>query len=124
MTIPNNLSYSADHEWVSVDDGIATVGITEFAAVALGDVVFIGLPKVGDRLTAGEVCGEIESTKSVSDLFSPAGGEVVEINEALMEDCAKINSDPYGAGWLFRIRLAGPLDLMDAQAYAALTEPK
>ena len=122
MTVPATLSYTTDHEWLSIDGDVATVGITEYAANALGDVVFVDLPGVGKKLTAGQVCGEIESTKSVSDLCSPVDGEVVEINEALSEDSSAISTDPYGAGWLFRLQLTGPVDLLDASAYTTLTE--
>ena len=123
MTIPADLRYTRDHEWLRTDGDTATVGITAFAAAALGDVVFVGPPSVGDTLCAGQACGEIESTKSVSDLNAPAGGEVVEINNSLGEDPGLVNSDPYGSGWLFRVRVDGPLgDLLDATAYAALIE--
>jgi glycine cleavage system H protein len=124
MIVPAILSYTADHEWIRLDGDVATVGITEYAANALGDVVFVGLPRVGEKLTAGQVCGEIESIKSVSDLYNPVDSEVVEVNDALSENSGAINTDPYGAGWLFRIRVTGPIELLDAAAYAALTEDK
>ncbi|MCW2716791.1 MAG: glycine cleavage system protein [Pseudonocardiales bacterium] len=126
MTIPDGLRYSTDHEWLAFaadESALAGVGITAFAADALGDVVFVDLPEVGTSLRAGEVCGEIESTKSVSDLVAPAAGEVVERNEALSETPELINTDPYGRGWLLRMRVAAiPSDLLDADAYRSLTE--
>jgi glycine cleavage system H protein len=126
MTIPDGLSYSTDHEWLAFADdesAPATVGITAFAADALGDVVFVDLPEVGTSLRAGEICGEIESTKSVSDLVAPATGEVVERNETLAETPDLINTDPYGRGWLLRMRVTTiPPDLLDAAAYRSLTE--
>jgi len=122
LTIPADLAYTSSHEWVATDGDIATVGITSYAATALGDIVFVSLPPAGETVTAGQACGEVESTKSVSDLTAPLTGEVVEVNEALADDPAVINSDPYGAGWMFRVRAGGPGPaLLDAAAYAALT---
>ncbi len=121
--IPEDLFYSEEHEWVRVDDEIATVGITDFAQGQLGDIVYVELPAVGDRVEAGAVIGELESTKSVSDIFSPLSGEVVARNESLDGGPEVINSDPYGEGWLIKLR---PLDddptsgLLEAEAYAAL----
>lgn len=122
MNIPGNLRYSEDHEWLTtVDNGVATVGITEYAADALGDVVFVQLPTVGDTVRPGESCGEIESTKSVSELFAPAVGEVIEVNPAVEGAPELLNSDPYGEGWLFKLRIAEePTNLLDAGAYTAL----
>lgn len=111
------LRYSAEHEWID-DASPATVGISLVAADALGDVVFIELPEVGTALTAGEVCGEIESTKSVSELFSPVTGEIVEINDAAVDDPSLVNSDPYGAGWLFKVAVAEEGPLLTAEDYA------
>ena len=123
MSIPQNLSYTEEHEWVdSADLTGVIVGITTYAANALGDVVFVQLPSVGDTLTAGEPCGEIESTKSVSDLNAPADGEVVEINEAVVDTPELVNTDPFGDGWLFKFRVSGALELLDATAYAELTK--
>jgi glycine cleavage system H protein len=122
MPVPVELKYTTDHEWVATDGGVSTVGITAHAAAALGDIVFISLPAVGDTVTAGESCGEIESTKSVSDLFAPADGEVVEVNEAAVDNPEIINTDPFGKAWLFRMRITGTPELLDAHAYAALTE--
>ncbi len=117
--IPAALSYTAEHEWVSIDGATATVGITDFAAQALGDVVFVALPSVGAVLTAGAVCGEVESTKSVSELFAPVAGVVVEVNQALETAPEVINADAYGEGWLFRVETSDPVDgLLDAEAYA------
>ena len=98
------LKYSAEHEWVAADgSGPANIGISAVAAEALGDIVYVDLPEVGSTVTAGETCGEVESTKSVSDLYAPVTGEVVEINDGVVSDPALINSDPYGAGWLFKV---------------------
>ena len=121
--IPEDLFYSEEHEWVRLDDEIATVGITDFAQGQLGDIVYVELPAVGDRVEAGAVIGELESTKSVSDIFSPLSGEIVARNESLDGGPEVINSDPYGEGWLIKLR---PLDddptssLLEAVAYAAL----
>ncbi|MBN6033524.1 glycine cleavage system protein GcvH [Amycolatopsis sp. 195334CR] len=121
MSIPQELRYTAEHEWLREEDGVSTVGITAFAAESLGDVVYVQLPEVGSALTAGEPCGEIESTKSVSELFAPANGEVVEINDAVADEPELINSDPYGKGWLFRVRVAELPELLDADRYRELT---
>jgi glycine cleavage system H protein len=120
--LPANLSYTSDHEWIATDGDVSTVGVTAHAADALGDVVFLSLPAVGSTVVGGEPCGEIESTKSVSDLFAPADGEVVEVNEDAVADPAVLNHDPFGAGWLFRMRITGAGELLDAAAYAALIE--
>ena len=114
MSVPADLRYTAEHEWLRLDGDVATVGITEFAAAALGDVVFVGLPEVGARLTAGQVCGEVESTKSVSDLYNPVDGEVVEVNAALDEEPSAVNTDPYGGGWLFEVVPSDPSQLEDS----------
>lgn len=117
---PNQLKYAKTHEWVALDEGIATVGISAFAVEALTDLVYMELPEVGRQLAAGEAFGEIESVKAVSDLYSPVSGEVIAVNEDLAAHLERLNSDPYGAGWIVRIRvnadekLAG---LMDRQAY-------
>ena len=107
MTIPAELRYTAEHEWVAVDGSVASVGITDYAQRALGDVVYVSVPAPGTRVTAGEPCGEIESTKSVSDIYSPVDGEVTEVNGDVDDDPGLVNSDPYGAGWLMRVRLVG-----------------
>lgn len=120
--LPADLLYSREHEWVSLADGVATVGITAFAADALGDVVYLDLPAAGTAVTAGEPCGEIESTKSVSDLFSPVTGEVLETSTAAVDEPGLLNSDPYGA-WLLRIGVGADLpDLLDAAGYRAVVE--
>ncbi|GAB3963895.1 glycine cleavage system protein GcvH [Actinoallomurus acanthiterrae] len=123
-TVPETLSYTQEHEWITApSDGVVTVGITAYAADALGDIVYVSLPQEGASVEAGEPCGEAESTKSVSDIYAPVTGEVVAVNTALDEDPAVINSDPYGEGWLFRVRTGDdPADLLDAQAYAKLIE--
>ncbi|MFI5564146.1 glycine cleavage system protein GcvH [Amycolatopsis japonica] len=123
MSIPQDLKYTKEHEWLNVADGVATVGITAFAAESLGDIVFVQLPSVGDTVTAGEVFGEVESTKSVSELYAPVDGEVVEVNDATTDTPELINSDPYAEGWLLKVRLTGDVPaLLDAQAYAVLTQ--
>lgn len=113
----DDLQYTAEHEWVSADDP-ALIGITHIAAEALGDIVYLELPEVGDQVTAGEVCGEVESTKSVSELYSPVTGEVVEVNQAALDDPSVVNSDPYGEGWLFRVDVSHVADLLSAEEYA------
>ena len=121
MEVPEHLRYTRDHEWVSLDGATATVGVTAFAADQLGDVVYLDLPEVGAAVTAGEPCGEIESTKSVSDVYAPLSGVVVEVNVAALADPSSLNTDPYGAGWLMRVELAGePGRLLDAAGYVAL----
>ncbi|GAA4417643.1 glycine cleavage system protein GcvH [Actinokineospora soli] len=123
MSTPQNLAYTEEHEWVdAADPSAAVVGITAYAAAALGDVVYVQLPSVGDTLTAGEPCGEIESTKSVSELYAPADGTVVEINEAVVDTPELVNTDPFGDGWLFKFQVSGALELLDADAYTELTK--
>jgi glycine cleavage system H protein len=107
MGVPADLRYTQEHEWVKIDGDTVQVGITDFATQALGDVVYVSLPEVGATVTAGEPCGEVESTKSVSDLYSPVDGEVSEVNEELQDDPGLINAEPYGVGWMFRVRAAG-----------------
>ena len=122
MSYPSDRKYSADHEWVVVDGDEAIVGITDFAANALGDVVYVDLPAVGDSFSAGDSFGEVESVKSVSDLFIPVDGEVLAINEELEGAPDQVNSDPYGTGWMIRIRLADASQvdgLLDSEAYEA-----
>ncbi|ELS56618.1 glycine cleavage system protein GcvH [Streptomyces sp. ISL-22] len=123
MSNPQQLRYSKEHEWLSTaEDGVATVGITEFAANALGDVVYAQLPEVGSTVTAGDTCGELESTKSVSDLYSPVTGEVTEINEDVVNDPSLVNSAPFEGGWLFKVRVTEePADLLSADEYDAHT---
>ncbi|AKO51613.1 glycine cleavage system protein H [Marinobacter psychrophilus] len=122
--VPSDLKYLETHQWVRVDkNGLATVGITDFAQQQLGDVVYIGVPELGATVTGGEEAGVAESVKSASDVFSPVTGEVVEINELLEDEPEKVNEDPYGEGWLFRVKMSddGELDgLMDADTYSDL----
>ncbi len=123
MTVPENLSYTAEHEWVAIDDTVASVGITDFAQQALGDVVYVSVPAPGTAVTAGEPFGEVESTKSVSDLYSPVDGEVIEANPEIDDDPGLVNTDPYGAGWLVRIRMGDdPAGLLTPEEYTALTK--
>ncbi|MFD4789669.1 glycine cleavage system protein GcvH [Streptomyces sp. NPDC058459] len=121
MSNPQQLSYSKEHEWLSAaEGGASTVGITEHAANALGDVVFVQLPEVGDEVTAGESCGELESTKSVSELYSPVSGEITEVNQDVVDDPSLVNSEPFEGGWLFKVRVtAQPADLLTADEYTA-----
>ncbi len=120
--IPEDLQYTAEHEWLRVeDDGSIVFGITHYAQDSLGDIVFVSLPEPGSELVAGEACGEVESTKSVSDVYSPVSGTVVARNESLVASPEAVNADPYGAGWLVRVQAETvPADLLDATAYAAL----
>jgi glycine cleavage system H protein len=125
MNIPEDLRYSAEHEWVRVDGNVARVGITDFAQDSLGDVVFVQLPDVGSEVDAGASVSEIESTKSVSDVYVPVGGVVRAVNDALAEQPELVNQDPYGAGWMFEIecRDVTELDaLLDAAGYRKLIE--
>lgn len=126
MTVPSELYYTPEHEWVSISGATGLIGITDHAQKALGDVVYVSLPALGARVTAGEACGEVESTKSVSDLYSPVDGEVTEVNPDLEDDPGLLNSDPYGAGWLFKVQVDEtdddvPPGLLSATEYAALT---
>jgi len=125
MSVPEELYYTAEHEWMAISDATGKVGITDYAQRALGDVVFVTAPAQGTRVAAGEPCGEVESTKSVSDIYSPADGEVTEVNAEIDDDPGLINSDPYGAGWLFKIQLDSgdqlPPGLLSAAEYTALT---
>ncbi|TCI95960.1 glycine cleavage system protein GcvH [Aeromicrobium sp. IC_218] len=121
---PEDLYYTEEHEWVRLDDDVAVVGITDYAQDALGDIVYIDLPAVGDTVEAGAVVGELESTKSVSDIYAPVSGEVIARNDALEGGPEVVNSDPYGEGWLVKIRASDDdprAGLLEAEAYAALT---
>jgi glycine cleavage system H protein len=125
MTVPPELHYTAEHEWLALDGALASIGITDHAQKALGDVVFVSLPAVGATVVAGEPCGEVESTKSVSDIYSPVDGEVAAVNEEIDDDPGLVNADPYGAGWLFRVTLADgelPGGMLSAEEYAELTK--
>ena len=120
MNIPSNLQYTKDHEWAKIENGVATLGITDFAQGELGDIVFVELPEVGKSFNAGDALGTIEAVKTVTDLFSPISGKIVAINEGLDNDPGKVNSDPYGDGWLVKIRLSDPDEkdgLMSSIAY-------
>jgi len=118
--IPEDLRYSKDHEWVRVEGDLACVGITDYAQGELGDIVFVELPKLGARVEFGKPFGTIEAVKAVSDLFAPATGEVAEINAALESDASIVNSDPFGDGWMIKIKMENPAELnqlLDAAAY-------
>jgi glycine cleavage system H protein len=123
--VPDDLRYSTDHEWARPGDGRVRIGITDFAQDALGDVVFVDLPAVGKSVAAGEVLGEVESTKSVSEVYAPLAGTVVAVNETLADAPEKLNQDPYGEGWLCELEVEGAdvlQALLDADGYRALTE--
>ncbi|MGI9600539.1 MAG: glycine cleavage system protein GcvH [Acidimicrobiales bacterium] len=125
MNVPDDLRYSSDHEWAKLDGGRVRIGITDYAQDALGDVVFVELPEIGSVVAAGAGIGEVESTKSVSDIYAPLSGTVIEVNDALTESPEQLNDDPYGDGWILVIELADRADfdgLLDAAAYRALTE--
>ena len=125
MNVPEELRYSSDHEWARVEGDIVRIGITEFAQDALGDVVFVQVPGVGATFTAGDSLGEVESTKSVSDLYAPVSGTVIEVNDGLADSPQALNDDPYGDGWICTIRMADPAQrrrLLDAGAYRSLIE--
>ena len=119
---PETLQYTKEHEWLSQSGDVITMGITDFAQSALGDIVYVQLPKVGDSVRAGAICGEVESTKSVSEIYSPVTGSVTEVNSALVSNPELLNSDPYGAGWIAKITLtSAPDSLLSAAEYSALT---
>ncbi|MEU6266394.1 glycine cleavage system protein GcvH [Saccharopolyspora shandongensis] len=120
MSLPANLRYTEEHEWIEDRGELVRIGITEHAADALGDIVFVQLPEVGEQIEAGKPCGELESTKSVSDLFAPVTGEVVAINESVVDDPALVNSEPYGEGWLLEVRTSDTSALLTAEQYAAV----
>ena len=120
LNVPSDLKYTKSHEWVRIDGDTATVGITDHAQSELGDIVFVDLPEVGRALQSGHPFGTVESVKTVSDLYSPVGGEVVETNGKLGAQSELVNTDPYGDGWMVRVRLSGGADgLMDAGEYSA-----
>lgn len=120
MANPTHLQYTKEHEWVKVEGDVATVGITKYAADALGEIVYVDLPKVGSNTTYMKICGEIESTKSVGELYAPMDGEIVEVNESLPNSPETINQDPFGEGWLIKIRYTQLPDLLSASEYDAL----
>ena len=120
MSDPKDLQYAKSHEWVRVEGDIATVGITDHAQKALGDITYTECPQVDDSVEAGKECGSIESVKAASDIFSPVSGTVTEVNGELEDAPETVNGDPYGAGWLFKVKLSAPVEgLLDADAYAA-----
>ena len=123
MEFPSNLRYTKDHEWIRLDGDVATVGITDFAQGELGDIVFVDIPTEGETLSAEEVFGSVEAVKTVSDLYLPVAGEVLEVNAAIDSQPDLVNSDPYGQGWMVRVKVASVADveaLMDADAYRVL----
>ncbi len=122
MSVPEELQYTRSHEWVRTEGDTATIGITDHAQDELGDIVFVELPEVGATFDAGDSFGTVESVKAVSDLYTPVGGEVVEVNEALSESPEKINEDPYGEGWIVKIQVSGEADLLSASDYEQFLE--
>jgi glycine cleavage system H protein len=122
VSVPEELEYTRSHEWVRTEDDTATIGITDYAQEELGDIVYVELPEQGDSFDAGDSFGSIESVKAVSDLYTPIGGEVVEVNEALNDSPEKINEDPYGDGWIVKLRVSEEGDLLSASDYEQLLE--
>ena len=125
MNFPETLRYTKDHEWILLDGNTATIGITDFAQHELGDIVYVDINTVGKALSAEEVFGTVEAVKTVSDLFSPLSGEVIEFNDSLESDPEKVNSDPYGEGWIIKIKISNPEEieaLLDDAAYKAIIE--
>ena len=123
MNTPSNLKYTKDHEWINVDGDIATVGITDFAQSELGDIVYVEVETLDETLNKDEVFGTVEAVKTVSDLFIPLSGEVIEFNEGLESEPEKVNSDPYGEGWMIKIKISNPEEinqLLDAESYKEL----
>lgn len=122
MNVPAELSYTNTHEWVRQEDDVATIGITEHAQDELGDVVYVELPEKGASFGAGEPFGTVESVKAVSDLYTPVSGEVVEVNETLNDSPEKVNEDPYGDGWMIKLRISDEGDLLSAEEYEKVVE--
>ena len=123
MNIPANLKYTKEHEWIAIDGDIATIGITDFAQSELGDIVYVEIETVGETLSKDEVFGSVEAVKTVSDLFMPVSGEILELNEDLESNPESVNKDPYGSGWMIKVRATNPselAELMDAAAYESL----
>ena len=123
--IPEDLRYSEQHEWVSLDGDVGTIGITDYAQAELGDIVFVELPEVGERLESGQTFGSVEAVKAVEDLYCPVAGEVLEVNDTLEDSADQVNGEPYGAGWMIKLRLDNPTDaddLMSAADYSKLVE--
>jgi glycine cleavage system H protein len=122
LSIPDDLQYTRSHEWVRAEDGTVTIGITDHAQEELGDVVFVELPDVGDTIGAGDSFGTVESVKAVSDLYTPVGGEVVEVNSSLEDAPEKINDDPYGEGWIVKLSTSEEADLLSPEEYEKVVE--
>jgi glycine cleavage system H protein len=122
LNVPGDLQYTKSHEWVRREEGTATIGITDHAQDELGDVVFVELPEKGTSFSAGDSFGTVESVKAVSDLYAPVGGEVVEVNETLNDSPELINEEPYGGGWMIRLRISEDGDLLSAEEYEKLVE--
>jgi glycine cleavage system H protein len=122
LNIPENLQYTKSHEWVRIEGDTATIGITDHAQDELGDIVFVELPEEGDAFDAGESFGTVESVKAVSDLYAPVGGEVVEVNSALEDAPENINEDPYGEGWIVKLRTTDEADLLSPEEYEKVVE--
>jgi len=123
--VPEDLHYSKDHEWIKVEGDVGTIGITDYAQNSLGDVVYVELPKVGDKFEAHESFGSVESVKAVSEIFTPVGGEIVGVNESLQDEAEKVNTDPYGDAWMIRIRMSNPSEvdsLLNAAEYEDFTK--
>lgn len=123
MSIPSNLKYTKDHEWIKIDGDIATIGVTDFAQGELGDIVYVEVETVGDTLEKEEIFGTVEAVKTVSDLFLPLSGEIIEFNDSLESEPEKVNSDPYGDGWMIKMKFSNPAqveELMDDAAYKSL----
>ena len=123
--VPEDLHYSKDHEWIRVEGDVGTIGITDYAQNSLGDVVYVELPKVGDKFDAHESFGSVESVKAVSEIFTPVAGEITEVNEALQDEAEKVNTDPYGDAWMIRIRMSNPGEvdsLLNAAEYEDFTK--
>lgn len=123
--VPEDLHYSKDHEWVRVESDVAVVGITDYAQNSLGDVVYVELPKIGEEFAANESFGSVESVKAVSEMFSPVSGTVAEVNDILNDEPEKVNSDPYGEGWMIKVRMSSPLEvdsLLTAAEYEDFTK--
>jgi len=125
MNLPSELKYTKDHEWIKIEGTIATVGITDFAQGELGDIVYVDVDTLDDTVEEGEIFGSVEAVKTVSDLFMPLSGEVIKFNEALEDDPELVNSDPYDKGWMIKIEISDPsqvIDLLDAETYKALIQ--
>ncbi len=123
--VPEDLHYSKDHEWIRVEGDVGTIGITDHAQNSLGDVVYVELPKVGESFAAHESFGSVESVKAVSEIFTPVGGEITEVNESLQDEPEKVNTDPYGEGWMIRVRMSNPGEvdsLLNAAEYEDFTK--